>query len=74
MLSKVSGWGWEHQLISKFLIQRNSCVKEIWGQSVEQSLKEECHPETTPPRDPSHIQTLNLDTFADTKKYLLTGA
>jgi hypothetical protein len=31
-------------------------------------------PETTPPRDPSHLQTPNPHTTADVKKYLLTGA
>jgi hypothetical protein len=34
----------------------------------------EGHPETAPPRDPSHIQTSNPDIIADAKKYLLTGA
>jgi hypothetical protein len=32
------------------------------------------HPEIAPPRDPSHLQTLNPDTIADVKKFLLTGA
>ena len=32
------------------------------------------HPETAPPRDPSHLQTPNLDTIADAKKHLVTGA
>jgi hypothetical protein len=32
------------------------------------------HAETAPPGDPSHMQTPNLDTVADAKKYLLTGA
>jgi hypothetical protein len=43
------------------------------GKSVEQRLKEG-HPETAPPGDPSHIQTLNPDTIADANKCLLTGA
>ena len=29
----VKGWG--HPLISKFLTQNGSCLKELWGQSVE---------------------------------------
>ena len=29
--------------------------------------------ETTPPGDPSHMQTPNPDTIADVKKCLLTG-
>jgi hypothetical protein len=37
-LGKVGGWG--HPLISKFLTQNGSCLKEIQGQSVEQRLKE----------------------------------
>jgi hypothetical protein len=32
------------------------------------------HPETTPSRDPFHLQTLNLDIIANAKKHLLTGA
>ena len=32
------------------------------------------HPETAPPRDPSHLQTPTPDTIADDKKHLLTGA
>jgi hypothetical protein len=34
----IGGWG--HPLISKFLTQKGSCLKEIQGQSVEQRLKE----------------------------------
>ena len=32
------------------------------------------HPETAPPRDPSHIQPSNPDTIVDVNKSLLTGA
>ena len=32
------------------------------------------HPETAPPRDPSHIQSPNPDTIVDAKTCLLTGA
>jgi len=32
--------GWDHTLISKFLTQKGSCLKKIWGQSIEQRLKE----------------------------------
>jgi hypothetical protein len=49
------------------------CLKEIQGQNVEQRLKEG-HSDTAPSGDPSHIQTTNLDTIADAKKCLLTGA
>jgi hypothetical protein len=37
--------GWDQPLISKFLTQKGSCLKEIGGQSVELRLKER------PPRD-----------------------
>jgi hypothetical protein len=40
---------------------------------VEQRLRKG-HPETAPPRNPSHLQTPNPDTIADAKKCLLTGA
>jgi hypothetical protein len=45
--------------------------EEIWRLNVEQRLKEKGHLETTPPGDPSHIQTPNPDTIVDAKKYLL---
>jgi hypothetical protein len=32
------------------------------------------YPETTQPKDPSHLQTPNPNTIADAKKLLLTGA
>jgi hypothetical protein len=46
------------------------------GQRVEQKLKER-HPETAPPRDPSHLLTPNPDTIVDARHYcgsLLTVA
>jgi hypothetical protein len=46
--------------------------EQIWRQSVEQRLKIG-HPETVPPRDPSHIQLPNPDTIVDAK-CLLKGA
>jgi hypothetical protein len=44
--------------------------KEMQGQRVKQRLKERPS-RNCPPRDPSHLQTLNLDTIADAKKSLL---
>jgi hypothetical protein len=46
--------------------------EKIWRQSVEQRVKER-PPETAPPRDPSHIQSLNADTIVDAKKCIVTG-
>ena len=39
---------------------------------MEQRLRKG-HPETAPPRNPSHLQTPNPHTIADAKKRLLTG-
>jgi hypothetical protein len=43
-----------HLLISKFLTQKGSCLKEIQGQSVEQRLKKRPSRDC-PSGDPSHI-------------------
>ena len=43
--------------------------KKKWNREWKNSL-----PETTPFRDPSHLQTPNSDTITDAKKHLLTGA
>jgi hypothetical protein len=44
--------------------------KELQRQSVEQRPKND-HPETAPPREPSHIQSQNPDTIMDVNKCLL---
>ena len=57
----------------KVLTQNCSCLKEIQEQRVEQKQKKRpCR--DCPPGDPSHMQTPNLATIADAKKYLLTGS
>jgi hypothetical protein len=48
--------------------------EEKQRQSVEHRDWRKSHPETAPPRDPSHIQSPNLDSIADDHKCLLTGA
>lgn len=65
--------GWSHPHITKFLTQKCSCTMERQGQKMEQRLKERPS-ETVLPRVPSHLQTPNPYTIADTKKYLLSGA
>jgi hypothetical protein len=45
----------------------------IQGRRVQKEVRKG-HPETAPPREPSHVQTTNPDTIAHAKKYLLTGA
>jgi len=47
--------------------------KENAGTNMVQKLKER-PPKTTLPRDPSYLQTPNLDTIADAKKCLLIDA
>jgi hypothetical protein len=54
------------------LTQNGFYLKEIQGQK-EQRLKE-MSSRYCPPKDPSLLQTLNLDTIADSKMHLLTGA
>jgi hypothetical protein len=51
-----------------------SYLKEMQGQKKWSRDWRKGHPETTPARDPSHLQTPNPDTIADAKKCLLTGA
>jgi hypothetical protein len=46
--------------------------KELQRQNLELRWKKD-HPETAPPRDPSHKQPLNPDTIAYANKILLTG-
>ena len=43
-------------------------VNQKWSRDWRKS-----HPEITPPRDPSHLQTPNPDTIDEAKKHLLTG-
>ena len=45
----------------------NYSQDEIWRQSMEQRLRKG-QLETTPPGDPSHIQSPNLDTIVDAQK------
>jgi hypothetical protein len=69
---EVPGWRMGHLLISKFLTQKGSWLKEIWGQSVEQRLKE--RPSRDCPTWGSITYTNpNPDSIADAKKCLLTG-
>ena len=65
--------GWDHPPVSKIFTQNFSCLKEILGQRVKQRQRKG-HPETAPHRDPSNMQTSNLDILVDAKKCLLTGA
>ena len=60
--------------IHKILTQNSSCLKEIKGQRVEQKDSRKGHPENAPSGDPSHMQTPNPDTIANSKMCLLTGA
>ena len=43
-----------------------------FGAETEERTKD--HPETAPPRGPSHIQPPNPDTIVEANKWLLTGA
>jgi hypothetical protein len=71
-----TGWGMEppihlkkkHKKIQNSSFQRKSRGKEwskVWRKG---------HPETIPPRNASHLQTSNPDTFAVAKKSLLSRA
>jgi hypothetical protein len=44
-------------------VTETKCVADKWND----------HPETAPPGDPSHIQSLNSNTIVDPNKGLLTG-
>jgi hypothetical protein len=46
-------------------------IKTKFGAETEERTKD--HPETAPPRGPSHIQPPNPDTIAYANKILLTG-
>ena len=50
-------------------LSRRRYRDKVWSRFWEKD-----HPETTPPRVPSHIQLQNPDTIIDAHKYLLTGA
>ena len=67
----VEGWG--HPPISKILTQNCSYLKEMQRQKWSRDWRKG-HFKTAPPRDPSHLQTLNPDTIGDAKKCLLPGA
>jgi len=58
---------------SKFLTKNCSYLKEMQEQKWSRDLRKG-YPETTPPWDPSHAQTPSLDTIADAKMCLQTGA
>ena len=56
------------------LTQKYSCPKKREGKKYWNKDWRKGHPETVPPRDPSHQQTPNPDTIADVKKCLPIGA
>jgi hypothetical protein len=49
-------------------------TRRSYKDKVQSNYWRNYHPETTPPRDPSHKQPPNPDTIADANKILLTGA
>jgi hypothetical protein len=52
-----------------------SVLLKRWNKILKgENIETKCRAETVPPGDLSHIQTPNLDTIADAKKCLLTGA
>jgi hypothetical protein len=68
---------YEIEAISKILTQWCSCPKERQGQQQQQQKwnrdRRKGYPETSPTRDPSHLQTPNPDTVEDATKCLLTA-
>ena len=58
------------KFVGKWMELENTIPSEV-TQSQKNTLGIQ---ETAPPGDPSHRQTPNLDTIADAKKCLLTGA
>jgi hypothetical protein len=48
---------------------RSKYRDKVWN-----SDRRKGHPETSPPGDPSYIQSPNPDTIVDAKQYMLTGA
>jgi hypothetical protein len=54
-----------HPLFSKFLTQKCSCLKGIWGKSMEQRQMERAFKDCPPHGDPSNIKKTNTDTIEE---------
>jgi hypothetical protein len=65
----------DQSMDTSFLLRMGNKIRMegVTNTKFRAKMEEKNHPETAPPRDPSHIQPPNPGTIAYARKILLTG-